>query len=390
MFRSARKRHHRIDIWPGFVDAMATLLMVIIFVLMTFVLAQFYLTDAISNKDLNLARMSAEISSLTEALKKTTAEKEATLADIAQLQQRLQLLTGELNGAQQSIEKVKNDLTSTTQEKTAAEAKISSLDQQIAALETEIKRFADLLSAAEAKILAKDNQILEKDSQILEKNGQISGYEEKQIAQSAEISQLNAKLNEIVIAKTDEVNEVIQKLQGLQQSYDFLNQEYLNLQKENLKFKGNLVAYRSEFFALLQKTVGNRSDTRVVGDRFVFQSEVLFNTGSAELGTEGKRQLAILVKALKEISEKIPRTINWILRVDGHTDQVPINTDQFPSNWELSSARAISVVRYLVSQGIASRNLVAAGFGEFQPLEESTDPKAQARNRRIEFKLDQR
>lgn len=383
MFRSAHKRHHRIDIWPGFVDAMATLLMVIIFVLMTFVLAQFYLTDAISNKDLNLAKMSAEISSLTEALKKTTTEKAIVLTDLAQLQQHLQALTGELNGAQQSIEKVKSDLASTIQEKAASDAKISSLDQQIAALEIEIKRLTDSLSAAEGQIAAKD-------SQILEKNKQITEYEENKVAQSAEISGLNAKVNEIIIAKTDEVNEVIQKLQGLQQSYDFLNQEYLNLQKENLKFKGNLVAYRSEFFALLQKTVGNRSDIRVVGDRFVFQSEVLFNTGSAELGTEGKRQLAILVKALKEISEKIPRTINWILRVDGHTDQVPINTGQFPSNWELSSARAISVVRYLVSQGIASRNLVAAGFGEFQPLEESTDPKAQARNRRIEFKLDQR
>jgi chemotaxis protein MotB len=166
-----------------------------------------------------------------------------------------------------------------------------------------------------------------------------------------------------------------------------LNKQVASLEAENKKYKGSIGAYRSEFFGKLIKAIGDRSDIRIVGDRFVFQSEVLFELASADLGEEGKKQLNSLATALREISEKIPANINWILRVDGHTDRLPIKS-KYPSNWELSSARAISVVKYLISQGIPPERLVAAGFGEFQVLED--DPKGQARNRRIEFKLDQR
>ena len=165
--------------------------------------------------------------------------------------------------------------------------------------------------------------------------------------------------------------------------------EQQNVQLKSDVKKGDFGNYRSEFFAKLQKAIGDRSDIRIVGDRFVFQAEVLFDLGSAELGAEGKKQLDALSKALKEITEKIPAKTSWILRVDGDTDQLPIRS-KYPSNWELSTERSISVVKYLISQGIAAKHLVAAGFGEFQPLEDSKDIKVQARNRRIEFKLDQR
>jgi len=151
-----------------------------------------------------------------------------------------------------------------------------------------------------------------------------------------------------------------------------------------------LARYRSEFFGRLRKVLGNRRDIHIVGDRFVFQSEVLFGSGSAQMGDGGKLQLAQLAKTLINIAKKIPKDVEWVLRVDGHTDRIPIKTKTFPSNWELSTARAVSVVKFLISSGIPADNLVAAGFGEFQPLDARNDEIAFRRNRRIELKLDQR
>ena len=151
-----------------------------------------------------------------------------------------------------------------------------------------------------------------------------------------------------------------------------------------------LSRYRSEFFGRLRAILGNRQDIRVVGDRFVFQSEVLFDTGSAAIRPEGKVELDKLAAALTELEKQIPPEIAWVLRIDGHTDVRPISSPQFPSNWELSSARAISVVQYLISRGISPQRLVAAGFGEFQPLDGGTTEEAYRRNRRIELKLTER
>ncbi len=147
---------------------------------------------------------------------------------------------------------------------------------------------------------------------------------------------------------------------------------------------------RSDFFGKLRKALGARQDFQIVGDRFVFPSDVLFDPGSAELKTSAYAELDKLVTALKDIEGNIPSDIAWVMRVDGHTDINPISTAEFPSNWELSSARAISVVRHLMSQGIAPQHLVAAGFGEFQPIDADTSPAALARNRRIELKLTER
>jgi chemotaxis protein MotB len=179
-----------------------------------------------------------------------------------------------------------------------------------------------------------------------------------------------------------------------------LNQKLVDTQDNNEKLEKEIKTYknpktlglthfRSEFFAKLMKIVGERQDIRVVGDRFVFQSEVLFDKGSAEIRDEGKKQLKHLARILKEITSKIPSDIHWVLRIDGHTDKLPIS-QKFASNWELSSARAIAVVKQLIAEGIKAQNLVAAGFGEFHPLSNSKDETEMARNRRIEFKLDQR
>jgi len=151
-----------------------------------------------------------------------------------------------------------------------------------------------------------------------------------------------------------------------------------------------LSRYRSEFFGRLRSILGNRPDVRVVGDRFVFQSEVFFDSGSAAIRPEGRVELDKLAGALAELEKQIPAEIPWVLRIDGHTDIRPIASAQFPSNWELSSARAISVVQYLIGKGISPQRLVAAGFGEFQPLDAAGSDEAFRRNRRIELKLTER
>jgi chemotaxis protein MotB len=149
----------------------------------------------------------------------------------------------------------------------------------------------------------------------------------------------------------------------------------------------DLSRYRSDFFGRLRTILEGRADVRVVGDRFVFQSEVLFDAGEAAISPEGQAELAKLAEAVKQLETEIPDDVNWVLRIDGHTDKRPINTPEFPSNWELSAARAISVAKYLIAQGVSAQHLVPAGFGEFSPIDGGDSDEAYARNRRIEFKL---
>lgn len=330
MFLTPRRRKNdHIDIWPGFVDAISTLLLVIIFVLMAFVLAQFYLTDALSDKDLALTQLNKQLEQLEHSLASEKTQKQISEQEIVTLKEALEKFSQTFKLSEDQLKTAKAELIAHQQEKTT-------LAQQLAALEEKIKQLTDSLAAETTKSTEKE----------------------------AKLAELALQLDKLLAQNT-------------------------SLSEENKKFKGSIGEYASEFFAKLKQAIGNRSDIRVVGDRFVFQSEVLFDIASADLGEEGKKQLTPLVKTLKEITHSIPKNINWVLRVDGHTDNLPIHT-KFPSNWELSAARAISVVKYLIAEGIPSHHLVAAGFGEFQPLEGNTDAKALAKNRRIEFKLDQR
>lgn len=316
----SRRARHGFDIWPGFVDALSALLMVIIFVLMAFVLSQFYLSYALSNREQEVAQQSSEISKLSEKLK----QEQLTKDELSQL----------LTGLQSQLELANHD------------REASKLET--GRLQEELQKIRDLLALEQTAV--------------------------------SEAKQAHTSI-------VDELNKHLEELKSLKGQYSELKDTHETMVK---KSKEGFGQFRSEFLAKLQQAVGERSDIRVVGDRFVFQSEVFFELASAELGGEGKKQLNHLAKALKEISEKIPAEVKWILRVDGHTDQRPIKSAPYASNWELSVARALSVVRYLISQGVAPERLVAAGFGEFQPLTDSREEKEMARNRRIEFKLDQR
>ena len=339
---SRRQRRPSIDIWPGFVDALTQLVMIIIFVLLVFTAGQFYLTSALSGRDAALAQLTAQINALTDLL---ALEKKSG----AELKLQLGTLNDKLAAAQA-------DLAKATAQAAQARADLQSqLANEVArrkAAENDVAQRDDQLHSAQTTVDQLNAQILALQKQLQEIMAALDLSESKNKQAQVQIADLGRRLNEALASKVAE-----------------------------------LAGYRSEFFGRLRQLLGDRSDIRIVGDRFVFQSEVLFDKGSADLSSDAKDQLTPLVSALKEIAAKIPKDINWVMQVEGHTDKVPINSQAFPSNWELSTARAVSVVKYLISQGIPADHLSAAGFGEFQPVEPGDSPDAYRRNRRIELKL---
>lgn len=330
----SRGRRSSIDIWPGFVDALAQLLMVIIFILLVFTVGQFYLSDALSGRDEALKQLQQKISALADELaleKQTSATLRGSAAALAaQLkaaQDERDALNAKLAAAGQLGDQTKDlqaKLAAEQQTSQAAKAEVEELTAEIASLRDQLAKVAAALDVSNATVKNQQDQIVE----------------------------LGRKLNLALASKVEE-----------------------------------LARYRSEFFGKLSQILGNRPDIRVVGDRFVFQAEVLFSPGGADLGADAKQQLDPVFAALKEIAAKIPNDINWVLEIDGHTDHRPIHNDKFASNWELSTARAISVVRYAIEQGIPADHLAAAGFADKQPIDTGTTEDAYRKNRRIELRL---
>jgi len=392
----ARRQRNNQDIWPGFVDALATLLMVIIFLLMIFVVSQLYLNEALVGRDRALDRLNDRITELSSTLalereanqdlrtniERLSLDLRASLARRDALQAELSTLRGEntalradVAGAQGRVDKVAKDLEDAYKVIEVSQEKIGLQLQEIAALEDRV----EALRALEEEL----KQTLAQKDLVLDEE------REKLIESQAEVALLNKRLREL----NAQIASLNQALEASEARDDAAQAQIADLGKRlNVALASKvqeLARYRSEFFGRLREILGARQDIQIVGDRFVFQSEVLFDQGSAELGVAGKFQLAQFAKTLREISADIPTTINWILRVDGHTDRVPISTARFPSNWELSTARATEVVKYLVDQGIPPDRLAATGFGDNQPLDARNTPSAYQRNRRIEMKLDQ-
>jgi len=337
MALARRSRERGIDYWPGFVDALSTLILGIVFLLSVFVIVQFFLSQEVTGKDTALARLNAQLAQLTEMLSLEKVGK-ANLEDtLASLRANLALAETErdrLKGVNEGLasggsraSELAAQLDSQKSITSRAMAQVELLNQQIAALRRQLAAIESALEASESK---------DKEAQ-------------------ARIADLGQRLNLALAQRVQELSR-----------------------------------FRSEFFGRLRAILGNRPDIRVVGDRFVFQSEVFFDAGQALLKGEGRAELDKLASALAELEKQIPTDVAWVLRVDGHTDVRPIASAQFPSNWELSSARAISVVQYLISKGISPQRLVAAGFGEFQPLDPAQGEEAYRRNRRIELKLTER
>ncbi len=345
---SRRQRRSSIDIWPGFVDALSQLVMVIVFVLLVFTAGQFYLTDALSGRDEAVKRLTAQLNELTDLL----ALEKQNSSDMA-------LKLSELSKQLQAANAARDDLT----------ARMARSDEAAANANRNAAEIGDKLAAAQQDIAKRDAQLAEAHTTVDQLNQQLLALRQQlaQLAAALDASEAKSKEQQVQIADLGKR----------------LNAALASKVEE-------LARYRSEFFGRLREVLGDRPDIRVVGDRFVFQSEVLFGLASADLSDNAKKQLLPVAQALKEISAKIPPDLNWVLRVDGHTDKRPIRTDQFPSNWELSTARAISVVRFFIEQGIPANRLVAAGFGEYQPIDPRDTEDAFRRNRRIELKLTER
>jgi len=338
----ARRSESAFNYWPGFVDALSTLVLSIVFLLSVFLVVQFFLSQEVTGKDKALEQLNAKIAELNDLLSLEKLGKINVEDQLSQVRAGLASAEGErdrIKGLYDGLSGAGSDAASRTSElnkaldsekqvSSRALAQIEVLNQQISALRRQLAALEEALQATEKR---------DQESQ-------------------GRIADLGQRLNVALAQRVQELSR-----------------------------------YRSEFFGRLRAILGNRPDVRIVGDRFVFQSEVFFDTGQATLLPEGRAELDKVGAALAELDKQIPGEIAWVLRVDGHTDVRPItNSPLFKSNWELSSARAISVVQYLISLGVPAQRLVAAGFAEFQPLDTANTEDAYRRNRRIELKLTER
>ena len=332
------RRRQEANYWPGFVDALSSLLLVIIFMLSLFMLTQFFLGQEIQGRDTALARLNSQIAELTELLQLERASSDDLNAQLA-------TLTATLAGAQSENAALSSQIA-------GIGAGLGDRDDTIAALESDLLQAERLSDEANAQVALLNQQLAALRTQIGALEAALDASEARDAESRTQIADLGRRLN---LALAQRVQD--------------------------------LTRYRSDFFGRLREILEGRADVTVVGDRFVFQSEVLFDAGQAEVNPAALPQLDSLAEAILQLETEIPTDINWVLRIDGHTDSRPISNARFPSNWELSAARAISVAQYLVTQGVSPNRLVAAGFGEFTPLDPAETDEAYRRNRRIEFKL---
>jgi len=439
----SRGSRRAVNIWPGFVDALATLLLVLVFLLLVFTISQFYLGEVLSGRNRALESLRLQVDELAETLALKRAEAAGLSDQLEQVRSRLQATLAQrdelrlsLRSAEQEAQASREQAERLEKALAAAEQKIVGTEQQ---LQVSLKEIASLqadiaaLRATRDKLEARVGELasaLEFSQQTTTQLRDRSKRLESELAETTRlkqqaIEQRETRIEDLVaeVAERDRALEQQQQLtaqararvEALRGEIEALRSQLSSIaaaleaseatmaeQKAQIKQLGErlnsalvqrvreLSRYRSEFFGRLREILGDRSDIRIVGDRFMFQSELFFESGSAALGTGGKDKLATVAKTLTEVTAQIPPDLDWILMVEGHTDERPIQTERFPSNWELSTARATSIVHFLIDRGIPARRLSAAGYGPYQPLAEGDSPEAYARNRRIEFKLTSR
>ena len=397
--------------WPGFVDALATLLMVIIFVLMVFVLIQVNLAYRVSGQDATLGEMRQQLVSLTELLNLERKASSDLAADLAQISRELAVTTTERDDILEQLANATDALATSTSENAvlsekqeatlaALEAARLRLDERLAALTAAEQNLAEAntkLAASETSLASTESSLaaaLEKLAQTQqesdEANKQADSLAAENAASRAEILQmtkattaLRQRIEELTTLLGDLEAQATRDKVAIASLGKSLNNALANKVQE-------LQRFRSEFFGRLREVLSGRDELQIVGDRFVFQSEVLFDQGQANIGNSGEEQLQKLAVTLADIATKIPDDINWVLQVEGHTDDIPISAGRFTDNWDLSTERALSVVRFLASQGVPANRLAATGYGEFQPLAPGDTDDARRRNRRIELKITQR
>ena len=350
--RTTRKNLYEINYWPGFVDVLGTLLIVTIFTVLISTITQIYFNDQLEVKRGEISNLDEEINNLIEQLGGVTKKKKEAEKKFLDLENRFEKLEAEKNqlmeefSKNQYILKMKNkELSDLVSERGSLLEKIQKRNEKLDTLSFENKKYEIDMFEMKRNIEKLNNRLNELSSLLI-------AAEEKDKTNKVKIENLGKKLNQALAGKLQEISK-----------------------------------YQSEFFRKIKEALGNREDIIVSGDRFIFPSEVFFESGSDIIQEAGREKLYEIAVSLKEISEKIPKKIDWILRIDGHTDKIPINNERFKSNWHLSSSRAINIVKFFIEEGISPSRLVAAGFGEYSPLLLDDNEQAYEKNRRIEIKL---
>lgn len=370
------RRRRALDYWPGFVDALSALLMVLVFLLLIFTIGQFALSDALSGRDKALAQLNAELAELarvlsmereaklraeTEAselsvsLSSTSAERDQLSLDLGSTQATLDETAQALDENQAELARISADLRALSELKAQLEAEIASRLAQLEEKEAALSSEKEVSAKTQAQVELLNRQLLALREQLAELSSALDLARAQSKAKDVQIADLGKELNRALAEKVNELQR-----------------------------------YRSNFFGRLREVLGDRDDIQIVGDRFIVSSELLFASASDELTIAARPQLDKLAQTLRELTAEIPAEIDWVLRIDGHTDRRPINTPRFPSNWELSSARAIAIVKYLVAAGIPPQRLAANGFAQHRPLDGGSSEAAFAVNRRIEIQLTNR
>lgn len=347
MIGLSRRRNRDVNTWPGFVDALATLLMVIIFLLMIFVIAQVYLGAALSGRDEALSDLTAQVNELTSLLSLERNNNQRMELELTQL-------TTELSNTADQRDDLRNRAATLADQLAAAELSADEIEQKLlaalASLEDKESELTELRETTGEKITDQETRIDELSALLASRASELE--EQKNLSDEAKAQV--AALNQQMLALRQQLARIEAALEASERENEEKDAQIVNLGNRLNAALATKVAelqrYRSEFFGRLREVLGDRQDIRVVGDRFVFQSEVLFGSGSADLGEQGQEQLAKLGQTLTTIAADIPDDIDWVMRVDGHTDKVPIRNLQFASNWELSAARAISVVKFLIDK----------------------------------------
>lgn len=355
MLSAARRPRRSVDIWPGYVDALAALLMVVIFILMIFTLAQFFLSQTLNSRDQELVQLNERLAEINRLLGVETDKNTRLNNELEEIGGLVSSLTDERYELFGQVETLEREAAEAGEQLQRSQAKIRDLAARSFRAEYQNDQERALSGQARDQIAMLGQRIEALRGQLAEIAAALRLAQDDKARQQVEIDDLGKRLNVALARKVNQLEE-----------------------------------YRSEFFGRLRALLDQDPNIRVVGDRFVFQSELLFASGSADLGEAGKQQLQRLSATLKDLGDKIPADIDWVLQVDGHTDRVPIKTAAFADNWALAAARARAVVLYLADLGIPRRRLAAASFGEFQPLDSADSAQAYQRNRRIELKLTNR
>ena len=424
-----RRGDNGLNAWPGYVDALSTLLMVIIFVLLVFVLAQAFLSVTLSSRDKQLEQVNRELAQLNDMLSLDRTRAAEMTASIAQLNQQVAIgndvraalaqrlavaqgqqaqaaqaqvdLSAQLAAANARLAAAGIDAATATQERAALAARLDTSQAQL----TEAGKARDQLAAQLAEANSARDRLAAELAEANKARGQLAAQladaasrnatATKQLAEDKTFSE-SAKAQ--IALLNQQVEQLRAQLAAIARALDLAeatgrdkDAQIVNLgQKLNAALAAKveeLQQYRSEFFGKLRQVLANRPGISIVGDRFVFQSEVLFPVGSAELTDPGVAQINTLADTIKQIIPEIPANIHWIMQVNGHTDSQPIKGGPYPTNWELSSARAITVVKLLIADGVSAEHLAATGFSDNQPLDPGNTPEAYGKNRRIELRL---